>query len=259
MRDEVMRLVTAQMAEVKRREDKTVRQVMRAYIEALNDIRARVQARLDTLGDSPTPSQIRSMGNDVMLTRAIEARLAVLQGEFTAIFREVMPEMARRGALAGSSEVLAIASALGVELFDFAVNPLLEPVVEATLALVPEEVARFRSLILAELRTGLSGGEAIPTLMRRIFQRVPVDGRSSVFKRGMVSAELLTRRAVIQASNNAKAIYLEQAVEQVPELKKQAVASINGRTSDTCLRVHGQVQNVGDPFELAERRGLHER
>ncbi len=249
--EEVIQSVTAHMATIQKREARLVRKVIRAYATALTDIRTRVAARLQTLGDTPTPSQIRSMGNDVMLIRAIEARLAILEDEFVGIFREEIPVVARMGILSGSEEVLIIAKALGVELFEFSINPLLEPVIESTIQQIPGEIAKFKGAIVAELRAGLSAGEPIPALMRRVFQRTPVDGRSSTFKRGMVSAELLTRRAVVQASNNAKAIYLEETQQQLPQLRKQAVASINGRTSDTCLRVHGQIKPINKPFDLS--------
>ena len=45
-------------------------------------------------------------------------------------------------------------------------------------------------------------------------------------------------------------MFLEDAEGKVEGLQKQAIARIDGKTSDTCLGVHGQIQPIDEPFTL---------
>jgi hypothetical protein len=100
------------------------------------------------------------------------------------------------------------------------------------------------STLIRELRLGLLQGESLPDLTKRLFAATG----SSPWRRGQLDAELFTRRVVVSANNGAK----EEAIRLIgdTDLQKQAIAVIGDRTTDTCLRVHGQIQPVGEPFTL---------
>jgi len=100
-------------------------------------------------------------------------------------------------------------------------------------------------VLKSELRVGVLRGESFPQLVKRLLAR-----DASVFSRGRVSAELGARRTVIYANNAARQAWYETYAEQVPGLGKQAVAAIDENTTDCCLRVHGQVQALGEPYRL---------
>lgn len=242
--------VTAARVALIRKEEDVVRQTMRAYDQALADLQAQVIERFNRLGDSPTPGQIRSLANDTKLIEAIENALAALQKEFVGILSKGAKDASRMGFLTAQGEILTIARALGVPLVAFGIDPALAVIVQSVVDQIPGEINNLRRLLVAEMRQGLTAGESMPDLAKRLFQKTPVDGKASVFRRGMTSADLMVRRGVIDANNNSKQIALERGAEIVPGLQKQAVAHIGANTTETCLRVHGQVRNVDEPFDL---------
>lgn len=61
---------------------------------------------------------------------------------------------------------------------------------------------------------------------------------------------LAARRTVITGNNAARDALYRQMSQDVPGLGKQAVAAISPRTTDCCLRVHGQVQPLNRPYKL---------
>lgn len=246
----VFQQLSASEAALLRRENRIARDVMAAYEKALAELQAYVVERFAALGDNPTPGQIRSLANDTRLVQAIDAAMTALQREFQAILSQGLQETSRAAFLAAQGEVLTIAQALGIPLATFGIDPALAVIVESVIDQIPGEINNLRRLLVAELRQGLTAGESMPDLAKRLFQKTPVDGRASVFRRGMTSADLMVRRGVIDANNNSKQITLERGAQIVPGLQKQAVAHIGPNTTETCLKVHGQVRNVDEPFDL---------
>ena len=109
-----------------------------------------------------------------------------------------------------------------------------------------------RSLSLSlqrELQTGLLQGESFPVLVGRLMKATPSDV-ASPWRRGEISADLATRRLVITAENGAKQAAIAEVVQDIPEVQKQVVAVIGPNTTDCCLRAHGQIQPVDQPFTL---------
>jgi len=248
-RDQLIKLVTASQAALMRSENRLVNEVLADYDQVRRELMADFMNRFSQLPDDPTQAQIRALANDQTLIAAIDRRMVELNGILNQSIDPAVTQIANTAFANAAQEVAIIAGSLGVASFVFDVDPLLEIVVKAAIDQIPLEVETFRALLISELRQGLAAGESMQTISRRLFQATPVDGRPSVFSRGQVSAELMTRRAVIQSNNNSKSIYLDQAGEQVP-IQKQAIASINARTTQTCLRVHGQIRDLDQPFEL---------
>ena len=104
--------------------------------------------------------------------------------------------------------------------------------------------------VLGELRVSLARGDGFREMVSRMLARNVTQDGASIFRRGKVSAELMTRRAVIQADNASRHQVYAEAKQAIPGLKRQAVAAVKPTTTKTCLRVHGQIREVDEPFEL---------
>ncbi len=101
-----------------------------------------------------------------------------------------------------------------------------------------------------EIQTGLLQGESIPDLIRRLMSTESTTG-VSIWARGETSATLSIRRLVITSENAAKNEALRVINSQGgTQVQRQAIAAISPETTDCCLRVHGQIRDVDEPFEL---------
>lgn len=101
-----------------------------------------------------------------------------------------------------------------------------------------------------ELAVGVVQGEAFPTLVRRLMAATPTGEGQAVWRNGELSAERMVRRTVITAENGAKVEAIGEVAAQIPQARKQVIAAIGKNTTDCCIRVHGQIQPVSEPFEL---------
>lgn len=241
-----------------RREEALAQDVLQAYEQARQALMAEFMDRAARLGSDPTPGQIRTLANDLGLIRAIEARMMALELELTNLLRRGLTPISQEAFALAAAEIEALALALDVMVFQFALDPLLELTIGPTLAQVPGLIAAQRATITAAMRESLAAGDRVRDIAQSLF------GKSAgIFRNGMTSAELMTRRAVIQANNNSKSLYYEQAQRQyLPTLQKQIVATIGPRTTQTCLRAHGQIKPLDEPFDISGepsfgRRQMH--
>lgn len=254
-RDEVMQMVTAQQAATLRQENALAQEVVQAYENARRDLLAGFSDRYAALGLNPSPEQIRQLANDVSMIRAIEQRLAQLQAELQITIREGLTGVAGDAYDAAAAEIMVMAGGLGVPFMTFAIDPNLELTIGPALDQVPGLTSTLRSQLLASIREMLASGDRFSDIVKAVFAK-----DQSIFRNGVISAELMVRRAVIQANNNSRLIFYEQAKRQIPGLKKQAVAAANSPdTTETCLRVHGQIQPLDRPFEIVGRPSFGSR
>ena len=232
---------------MERAENRAAREIADAYNRARRELLGEILDRWGRAGVI-TPGRAVGLLRSLGIIQSIDLRLAELEREHGEILR---------GALNGSDE-----RALQMVARELALLPAeLRPDLTAFTRINTELVERFlpqalddaelgsRALagsLRREMRQGLIQGEAFPALARRLF----TTAQPSVFRSGMVSAERGVRRLVITAENNARTAYIQQARERIPELKRQAVAVVQDRTTDTCLRVHGQIVGVDEPFTL---------
>lgn len=244
-RDEVMRLIDKSQAALLRNENRVVRDILVAYEQARKELMAEIVDAYGRIGENPEAAAIRRLANDVTLVQAINRRIAALEQRFATIL-----DAALRGVVddAGSSvlaEIRVLAQALGLDVFTLSLGTAMEVAIIPAMEQIPGLMAQVKAGLLSEMRIGLARGDRMRELAQRLLGK-----NESVFARGRTSAELMVRRAVIQANNQARLLWLEQAQEQVPGLQKQAVAAIKSNTTQTCLRVHGQVKKIDEPFEL---------
>lgn len=232
-------------AQLLRQENGLVRDVYRAYEQARADLLAQFTYRFSLLGDDPSPAQIRQLATDAELIRAIEERMRALESEFTEIARKGFSDVAEAGFNGAAREVAAIAKAVNVNMLAFAIDPLLELTIGPAIGQIPGLVGNVKTNVITTLRERLAAGDRFTDIARAVFGK-----EAGYFRNGQTSAELMTRRAVIQANNNARLLYYDQAKQIIPGLKKQAIATFSGDTTRTCLKVHGQIQNLDDPFVI---------
>jgi len=93
-------------------------------------------------------------------------------------------------------------------------------------------------------------GEDPERAVRRLFGVNKPDGRASVWELGLLKASLEFVLVLWGALNAAVHVGLVRLEERVPGLRRQAIAAIDERTTDCCLRVHGQIVGVREPFRL---------
>ena len=231
---------------MERAEATVARLVAAAYRQARRELLTELITRWigpGTLQPQEALDLVRRLG----LLQAIDTRLAQLERETGAILRDVVTAAEERALVAVGREMELLPANLRPDLSAFTrINaPMIERFVPLALEDMQMATAALRGVLRRELQSGLLQGEGFPELVARLLK---VEG--SEWRNGEVSAERLARRLVIHAENAARTEYIQQAAVGIPELKRQAVASIQANTTDCCLRAHGQVVGPDEPFTL---------
>ena len=228
-------------------ESRSARAIATAYNQARREI-------LAALIDGWTPGRVIRPQDQAALLRQlgllgqIDARLAQLEQETGLILRGVIDSGADRAYEAIQREIALLPPNLRAQAGIFnRINPVM---VERFLPLAVDDVADLMSTIRTglkrELQVGLLQGQSFPDLTRRLLSST----EPGVWRNGTTSAERLTRRLVIHAENAARTDLIGQAAQRIPGVQKQAVAVMSPETTDCCLRVHGQIRDVDQPFDL---------
>ena len=104
-------------------------------------------------------------------------------------------------------------------------------------------------VVAARLR--LAGADEAAILARLVNEGVG-DGRASLWRTTGNAAQLEETRDVWTYATGLIAAYLTTMNQLVTsaEYKKQAIATIDERTTDCCLKVHGQIQPLEKDFRL---------
>ena len=245
-RDAIIKMMSQAQAAQLRQENALVRQILAAYDDARKSLMGELSLAFSRLGDDPSREAIRRLASQSSLIQAIEQRMAQLSAQLGREMREALAEMLAATADDVSAQVLLLANALEVSFIRFGVDEIVELTIQTAIEQIPGLISTLQSSLVAELRSGLAQGQRFSELRDRLFTL-----NNSIFARGKTSAELMVRRAVVQAANNARQIFIQQAAEQVPGLARQVVAHIGGDTTKLCLRAHGQIQPIDKPFELS--------
>ena len=107
------------------------------------------------------------------------------------------------------------------------------------------------NLEVTAARLRLAGADEAAILARLVNEGVG-DGRASLWRTTGNAAQLEETRDVWTYATGLIAAYLTTMNQLVPtvEYKKQAIATIDERTTDCCLKVHGQIQPLEKDFKL---------
>lgn len=231
---------------MERAEAQAARRVARAYNQARRELLANLLERWIGPG-TLRPEEAVDLARRLGLLQAINARLLELEREVGLILRDVVIDGEERALAAVGREMALLPASLRGDLAAFTrINHVM---VERFLPLALDEVrlaqGALTGVLRRELQAGLLQGEEFPKLAARLLAT-----KGSEWSKGLTSAERAARRLVIHAENAARSEFIKQAAEGIPELKRQAVAHVGSRTTQTCLHVHGQIVGVDEPFDL---------
>lgn len=106
------------------------------------------------------------------------------------------------------------------------------------------------SISLNITRLSVVGAEETAVIDRLLSEKI-ADGRASVFRLSGVAAQTHVRTDSWVATL-VSVMLLSNQLERIAHTKyeKQAIAAIDHKTTDCCLRVHGQIQPMDKPFIL---------
>ena len=247
-RERALKLLDQAQVSMLRREERTVKSLHRAYATARKNIRAALMDAYETI-DSSDPTAVRRLATNVSLFNAITRNMDALEAEFGDLLADSLQDVSSFGIDSVKHEIRALVRELGIPFHGFAIDDIALLVVRPAVEQIPGIVGSLSSQIIKDLRMGLIEGLRFSDLATRVLS--PAVENSSTFRRGMTSAELMVRRTVNEANNQSRNLFMQGAKEQLPTLKKQAIAHIGSRTTDTCLRVHGQIKNIDEPYILS--------
>jgi hypothetical protein len=249
--DRILRLIDSRQANLLRQENATVRQLTSVYEQSRRDLLARLSERFELLGPDPDPARIRQLMADRALILAIDEAMADLERNAGGVMAQRLSQISGQAADSILEELNMLARGLDISFRRFAVNELSLIAINPALEQVRGLTAELRGDLINELQRGLASGERLDTISRSLLSNRAVD--NSVFRRGRTSAERMARRAIFQAENNSRLIFMQEGRQQVPGLKKQASAALAANTTRTCLAVHGQIREIDQPFDLSEQ------
>lgn len=231
-------------------EMRAARQVAQAYNQSRRElVRVLLERWLDS-GKALTPGQAVDLLRRMAILGQVDANLLALERELGVILRDVVQAQDEAALKAVRREMAALPKGVvDIVTFSRVETQLIERFVPIAMADLELGTQAVRLQLRRELQSGLIQGESFPDLVRRLFN----ESEPSVWRNGRLSTERMVRRTVIHANNAAKQGFLEQAQRDLPEIQKQAVASIGPRTTDCCLAVHGQIQPLDKPFKLTAK------
>lgn len=113
-----------------------------------------------------------------------------------------------------------------------------------------EWIGTVRARLLSELNRLKTSGETKQVVIDRLLSTTLKTGRVSAWRAGRSSMELATQLALWTAANGAVGYAIDTMTGEGQDFQRQAIAAIDERTTDCCLRVHGQVVGMNEPFHL---------
>lgn len=237
-----------------RAEEREARRVAAAYRKARQEILDRLISQW-TGTETLTPAQSADLVRRLGLLQQIDTRLQALEQELGVIVRDIVTTSSEQAIEQIRQQLALLPAELRAEnMLTFAqINTrMIERFVPVAFADMQLGARALSLQLQRELQTGLLQGESFDVLVRRLMasSASPGAGGQPVWRNGEVSAERAIRRTVITAENSAKNEAIAEVQRQIPEVRKQAIAAIGRTTTDCCLRVHGQIVGVSEPFVL---------
>lgn len=238
-----------------REEVRAARRVAAAYRRARQEIVEYLLTHWPTTGvGTLSRGGVVDLARRIGILRAIDERLQELERELGIALRDVVVASSEMAVDQIQREIALLPAEMRPTIDAFSLID--QRMVEQYVPIAMNDVqlgARSLSLQLQrEIQNGLLQGESFPDLIRRLMAMDQVSGlAASIWRRGSLSAELMIRRLTITAANGAKSDALRTMNAQGgTQVQKQAIAVISPETTDCCIRVHGQIRDVDEPFEL---------
>lgn len=233
-------------------EERAARQVASAYNQARRELLDFVIERW-TGPAAMLPRDAIDLERRLGLLQAIDGRLGQLEREVGIVLRDAITSCSELALEQVRRELMLLPLELRPNLAQFTMVDF--SLIEEFAPAVLRDIAGVRQTTILtlrrELQTGLLQGEPFPDLARRLMAATPTGEAPAVWRNGQLSADRLVRRTVVQANNMSKQSALEAINrEGTVKVRKQWVASIGQRTTKTCLRLHGQIRDVDQPFDV---------
>lgn len=239
-------------------DDETIKRLAVMYDQARREILGALVDWYQRHGAPTDPAQLRLMAGQVARIREIERVINRLSRDVADYLKNQLPEAWDLGLDGAESEVARMAKELKVnirrERLFAGIDDQLAIMVESTIGQIPQMVEPLAGQLTFELQYSLTQGDSFDQIVQRLVGAELGPSGASFFRRGRNSMELFARRAVIDSNNSSRQLVYERAARDVPGLMKQAIAVIQpGVTTETCLRVHGQIQPLDKPYRLTGR------
>lgn len=234
-------------------DDDIVKRVATMYDAARREILAELTNWYEKMGSPKTPEELRIVANRVERIKAIDDAIKALSSDVADYLNNFIPRSVEQGFENAQRDVEIISKMLGVRVDEvrFAgIDKQLAIMVEAVVKKIPSMVDPLSGQITYELQYGLTQGDSFDQIIQRLLGKDLGPQGASFFRNGINSMELFTRRAVIDSNNASRQLVYEKAQETIGKLQKQAIAAIDNRTTDCCLRVHGQITDLDQPYKL---------
>jgi hypothetical protein len=232
-------------------ETRAARAVVQAYERARGELIGDLISRW-TGPDTISPSGALDLMRRLSLLNQIDSRVKEVETGVGRILRTAVTAAVELAVDQVSREIGLLPRELRPDIGRYAMldTATIERFIPIAMADIAGIAQSTISQLQSQLQTGLATGQSFPQLVRRLFA-VEGEGGVSPWANGRNSAVLMARRTVITANNSAKG----EALNKINEaggvtVQKQVVASVGPRTTETCLKAHGQIRDTDQPFRL---------
>lgn len=235
-------------------DDATAGRIANMYDAVRRDLLAALMDWYQKMGAPDTADELRIVANQVYRIKEIERAIKALSADIADYLKDQLPRAWEIGLANADRDLVTMARVLreylSKERLFAGLDKQLPLMVEAFVQRIPGMVQPLAAQLTGELQYSLTQGDSFDQIVQRLIGKDMGPAGASFFRRGALSMELFSRRAVIDANNASRQLVYENAKQQVTGLKKQAIAAIDDRTTDCCLRVHGQITDIDQPYKL---------
>lgn len=235
-------------------DDATAGRIANMYDAVRRDLLSALMGWYQQMGEPDTADELRIVANQVYRIKEIERAIRALSVDIADYLQDQLPRAWEIGLENADRDLVNMARVLREDLSKerlFAgLDKQLPLTVEAFINRIPGIVQPLAAQLTSELQYSLTQGDSFTQIVQRLIGADLGPSGASFFRRGALSMELFSRRAVVDANNASRQIVYENAKTLVNGLKKQAIAAIDDRTTECCLSVHGQVADVGQTYKL---------
>lgn len=248
---DALRAAEAKLASL---DDATATRLAVMYDAARRELMASLMDWYQKMGRPNTPDELRVVAGQVARIKEIETRIRQLSTDIADYLKDQIPAAMEIGLSNAERDVELMSRVLHTsvkrEALFAGIDPQLATIVESVIARIPGIVEPLAGQITFELQYSLTQGDSFDQIVQRLLGKDLGPQGVSFFQRGATSMQLFSRRAVIDANNASRQLVYERAAEKIGKLQKQAVAAIDERTTECCLRVHGQIADLDKPYKL---------
>lgn len=248
---DALRAAEAKLASL---DDATAARLANLYDAARRELLATLMDWYAKMGSPNTPDELRVVAGRVARIKELDARIKQLSTDIADYFKDQIPAAMDIGLSNAERDIELMSKALRTsvkqETLFAGIDPQLASVVESVVARIPGIVEPLSGQITFELQYSLTQGDSFDQIVQRLLGKDLGPQGASFFQRGATSMQLFSRRSVIDANNASRQLVYERAAQTIGKLQKQAVAAIDDRTTECCLRVHGQIADLDKPYKL---------